>query len=77
MMATNRCNLLDMPVELALYSTVAHTAHAGTPHGSLLQESPLAGFRCHSGEAVWSRLRENDALRVYASSEQTTSRMCR
>ena len=30
----------------------------------LIQESPIAGFQFHSGEAVWPRLRVGQALRL-------------
>ena len=37
------------------------TARAGDVR-ILVQSSPLAGFKCHAGEALWHEMREGDRL---------------
>lgn len=46
---------------LLVLSLASAPAHAGAIK-VLVQSSPLAGFQYHEGEALWSQMREGDAL---------------
>jgi len=46
---------------LAVLCLAGDPAHAGAIK-VLVQSSPLAGFQYHEGEALWSQMREGDAL---------------
>jgi len=58
----NRRNLMKTLLGLLLAPTADRAVSAAPRRAIRIQESPLAGFQFHDGVAVWSQLRENDAL---------------
>lgn len=63
-------SLAAVPATLPLAGQARGAVRAGEVRGReavrdlLIQESPVAGFQYHDGEAVWSRLSAGDPLRL-------------
>jgi hypothetical protein len=52
-------------------ATLAGSVVAADERAVLIQESPVAGFQFHNGDAIWSSLSVGDELRLVRESSNT------